>query len=150
MSFDLSSMIELHPDDRWFDYPTKPLRVKIRFVTTKERDEIGSQCSKIVRLPEELFKPRQEWDEAKFNKLISMKTIVDWAGMTSEVIQDLFKGAKCNLVGLPETGLPATDQTKEFMLVNCPTFANWVLQLSQNYELFNKQQKEAELENLGT
>ena len=146
--FFLGDLVETNPGESWFDHPYQPFKILVSFLPPEERDGLTLKCKKTWKNPEKGYKTEEIFDTIKFNNLLADRVIKDWSGLTVAVLKQFFTGAKNQFGKLGEKALDCDPRNKEFLLKNSTDFQNWVLNLATDWEIFNRDKKEAELENL--
>lgn len=144
MAFNMSSVVKLRRDQdgEWFKCPyvaDGSFEVRINFLDSDEWAKLLARAKK----PD-----GKTVDDEKLARLIADISVSGWRGLTKEAMLELFPGMEPEQVAeIPESGVPADQETKYILLREQSDVYRWISKLSNDRAAYVAARKDAERKN---
>ena len=138
---------ELHPVD--FEYPfvqEEKFCVSLLPVDRKQREKLMKQAT-----PQQKgFRVTPEINTSLYHKALVKEAFAGWKGLTAKVAENLALIKPEALSTIPSEGISYDVEDAAYLLDHNATFKLWIDECLDQYEIWNKAEKERRAKNLPT
>ena len=138
---------KLKEEGVWVPFYKEPFQLKVAFLDPQSWRKLIKETS-VMRYNPILGRKEESVDDESFSQAFAHKVILDWNGLTKEVLQVLFPQTAVE-GDVPDGGVPCTVDNKVWLLQSSSTFDRWLTDVATNAQSYAQTDKKEAYDNLG-